>query len=239
MGFRDDREALRARLEAAEHELEAAREENRALRAREELPGGPGTWFLGAPTVVSIERVVEGELPEGAQEELVEALRGRFQTLGQASRVGRSLAWTSASSSSDQGVEVSVAPRAGRTVVRVMERFEGLAGGLFGGVVGGLGGGGLGAVFSLAYLLRVPALLPFLIVGWVGAVYAIVRAYFRATVRRRAMELRAAADELAEIAEASVTAAPRMRVGDEPEGATGTDASERRGGAAGGTGASR
>jgi len=208
---------MRARLDALEQELEDARAENDALRSRDQTPGGPGAWFLGAATILREERSLDGEVPDSAHEDMVEALRARFEALGQVSHVGQSLAWTLAPPASTRIVEASVARRGGRTVIRVTERLGNLAGGLFGGIVGGAGGGGLGFVIPLAFLLRVPALIPFLAVGWLASVYAIVRATYTGIARRRASELRAAADELLAIAEATAEMGPRVRVGTESD----------------------
>lgn len=201
MGFRDDREAMRARVEALEDELEALRRENATLRRRDGLPGGPATLFFGAPVRLRVERVVDGELHESAHEMLVEEARSRFGALGRVTRVGRSFAWSLGPPASTRILEISAAPRRGRTTIRVQEQLANVAGGLFGGIVGGLGGGGLGVVLPLSFALRLPfGLLPLVALAWVTTVYAVVRASFRGLATRRHAELVACADELAELA---------------------------------------
>jgi len=225
MAYRDETERLRARVEELEDELADAHERIAEL----EQPDEPvhartfGEQLAGGPLKIIEERTLDGELPVDAQEDLVEALRKRFNTLGQASSVGRTLTWMGASAQNQRQLEVSVSARNGVTTIRVMERLGNLAGGLFGGIVGGLGGGGLGLWVPLLTVLKSTAWLPFLILSWITFVYLIVRyAYVRVTAKRQA-EVAAAASELARLTRKAIDRQAkrkrkrkRLRVKDQP-----------------------
>lgn len=215
--YRDDREALRARVEHLEGELSEARSELDRLRgggasAEAALARG-GNPFLGAPTTLRLRRRVDGELPAEAMDELVDVLRERFGAVGTIEQGGRGLAWKLQPPDTNRVVQVTVVPADGRTVIRVTERLGNLAGGLFGGIVGGVGGGGLGLVLPLTALIA-PLAAPVAGAVWLLTTYGAVRAGYRASVRRRATELGAVIDELSEItARRTGTATPpRARV---------------------------
>jgi hypothetical protein len=218
MAYRDDREQLRVRVAELEDELKSAREQIRVLEGT--APRGRrgfGELLTGAPLRLLHERVIDGELSAKAHEEIVEALRRRFGALGQASTVGRTLAWSNVVPQGTRAVEISVSARDGKTTVRGMERMSNLAGGLFGGIVGGVGGGGMAFVIPLVLAVRIPALMPIAVLAWVLAVYGAVRVGFARAVAVRDRELQGAVNEIASIVEAEVTRAQaaKVRVGAE------------------------
>jgi membrane protein implicated in regulation of membrane protease activity len=227
MAYRDETERLRARVDELEEELADAHERIAELEEPEEVEHERtfGERFTGAPLRLAVERTLDGELPIEAQEELVEALRKRFNTLGQASSVGRSLTWMGASAQNQRQIEVSVSARNGHTTIRVMERLSNLAGGLFGGIVGGLGGGGLGLWVPLLALAKATFWLPVLILGWILLVYLIVRAIYVRVAAKKQAELAATASELARLGREAIGRAgqrkrkrkrKRLRVKDQP-----------------------
>ncbi|MGH7709751.1 MAG: serine/threonine-protein kinase, partial [Gemmatimonadaceae bacterium] len=98
--------------------------------------------FLGEATTIALEAVIDGEMRERDFDLMVDIIRRALGDAGNVSAVGRSLSWTSTSSS--RKAHVSVLVRDGRTSIYVNERLKDLAGGLFGGIVGGGGGGLIG-----------------------------------------------------------------------------------------------
>jgi hypothetical protein len=111
----------------------------------------PSPW-LGAPTRLVFERVVEGEVPTEEFEGIVAEVRRTLGQNGFPSMLGRSLAWTSTVSgrrrAQGRQVDVSIVPRGGVTTIRVEEEMRNIAGALVGGIVGGAGGGTSGAVIG-------------------------------------------------------------------------------------------
>jgi len=216
MAYRDETEHLRARVAELEDELAGAQQRIHEL----EDPGSVtekslGEKLAGAKLRVVRELVLPGELPAEAHEEIVEILRRRYNVLGQASSVGKSLGWSNAVPQSTRAVEISITARNGKTTIRGVERLGNLAGGLYGGIVGGVGGGGLGLVVPLAITTKSPELIPFAMVAWLTMVYGIVRFAFSRVAAGRERELRAAVDEIATAARASIGAAKKVRVDQE------------------------
>lgn len=205
MAYRDENQHLRARVEELEDELATAKQRIQTLEAPD--AGGEkslGERLAGAKLRIVHEQVLDGELPADSHEELVEVLRRRYNVLGQASSVGKSLGWSNAMPQGTRAVEVSVSARNGKTTVRGVERLGNLAGGLFGGIVGGVGGGGMALVVPLVLALRFPGALPVAIVLWIALVYAVVRAAFARLVQGRDRELRAALDEVTSVARENI-----------------------------------
>lgn len=165
-----------------------------------EQASGFSRRFLGAPTRMSIERVVEGEISVDDHERMAAEIRRLVAPMGsmpsQITSLGRSLsytAWTGAGA-----VEVSVTPRDGRTLIRIDANATPLAGGLFGGIMGGIGGG-LGA--NVAWLIPVALHLPVAagllgLAGVVGGAYALARSIFSAKVNAFHHRLEQLADAL-------------------------------------------
>ena len=157
--------------------------------------------FLGAPTVLSFERVVEVELSEEDFPLLIEEIRLTLRNVGSINTYGKSLAWQTAKSLDQVGrdVHVMVTVRGGQTRIRVEERIGALAGGLFGGIMGGGGGGGGMAIFgSLSAFVGLPVAVLGLI-AWLGGMYGLSRTIFTGVASKRGHELRGLADRLAEL----------------------------------------
>lgn len=168
----------------------------------------PSPW-LGAPTRVVFEKVVEGELPVEQFEDIVTEVRRTIGANGLASVLGRSLAWSTSGAGGRRGpahqVEVGVVVRGGTTTIRVEEEFRNLAGALLGGLVGGGGGGTTGGTIAIGMTLfhSAPATVA-LWVAVVGGFYSLARTIFGNIVRKRERELRGLADRLEEIVTAAV-----------------------------------
>ncbi len=176
----------------------------------------PAGGFLGAPSVLVAERVLEGEvLPEDLGH-LVEEARVTFRAVGHTVHTERAVIWTARRpkdtekefdlgdifNSDDEVADVlmRVGARRGQTHVRVEQRLGGAAGGIFGGVMGGGGGGGLGVVFGVGLgALGLPVALVFAgAVTWVGGTYFLARAIYRAVVQSKQHRLESLADRLVE-----------------------------------------
>lgn len=231
MTYRDDREALSARVAQLEGELDEARALIRRLRG-EGVELTSNRW-LGAPTSIELERFVEGEMPESAREEIIEVLRAQLGQIGRAETIGRTLAWRTERDPQQGGrhVEVLVTIRGGRTRVQVRERLGALAGGLFGGVVGGAGGGAGVPLIVVGGVTGSP-MLTGVGVAWGALTYAIVRAAYSAVVKKRQRELARIATDLEDVVRGAVASAPvRARVeldASEPEEIAAEASSARR-----------
>ncbi|MEO8192821.1 MAG: hypothetical protein ABI681_03145 [Gemmatimonadales bacterium] len=143
----------------------------------------PSPW-VGAPTRLVFERVVDGEIPIDDYEPLVNEMRRTFGDNGVPSVLGRTLAWTSTSTggrrqSRGRQIDVSVVSRGGVTTIRVEEELRNLVGALFGGLVGGGGGGttGISMGIGLGAFHSAP-LAGLLWVAFAGGFYALARAIF-------------------------------------------------------------
>jgi len=177
----------------------------------------PSPW-VGAPTRLVFERVVDGEVSADAYEPLVNEIRRTFGDNGVPSVLGRTLAWTSTSqggrrNSRGRQIDVSVMSRGGITTIRVEEELRNLAGALFGGLVGGGGGGTTGITIGLGMgVFQSPVIAALLWFGLAGAFYATARTIFGSMSAKREKQLRDLADRLQEQVESAVVA-PAAQVG--------------------------
>jgi eukaryotic-like serine/threonine-protein kinase len=151
----------------AEHGLRpVAERDRRPVRVIHDLSK---KGFLSDGANVRLETVFNGETPEDDYDLLVGIIRRHFPDPGMAGVIGRTLTWKGATPNG-RTLEVSVAPRAGRTTVHVHESFRkiltgiygltvvggGLVGGAFIGAIGG-GGGGAAVTLVLSALVAVVA----------------------------------------------------------------------------------
>jgi hypothetical protein len=159
-----------------------------ALERDAPTPGLSGTGLLGAPLRLEFERTVDGEITPGAYEELAETIHSTLSAPGHVSTLGKSFEWHSANP--QRGLRVTIIPRAGRTVIRIEERFGNLLGALMGGIVGGVGGGGGGAAIGVigGVFHQIGLGLAAAGVLIVGSI-VLARTIFRGVVHRRAREL--------------------------------------------------
>jgi len=154
------------------------------LRALDDGPGqGLGAALAGAPLRRVIEREVDGEVGGESQERLSQEIRNVLSSTragshwvlpGGISSIGRSLTLSGFTGTSS--LEVDVAPREGKTLIRLSSDRSQLAGGLFGGIVGGVGGGfGANVGWMIPTLLHLPAAA-----GLLGAALVVLGAYLLA-----------------------------------------------------------
>jgi hypothetical protein len=189
--------------ELAEIAREAGIDPNLLRRAAAEVESRQptNTWaekLAGAPTRISIERTVPGELAPDRFDAIIPLIQRATEGQGTASAVGKTLTWSSRTENNTAAQQVLVASRDGETLIRVEERFNGLAGGLFGGIVGGVGiGAGVGAGGALAGILGSAFLGITLPLTVIGGSYAGARAIYTRIVRRREAAAVRLVDEIA------------------------------------------
>lgn len=154
--------------------------------------------FLGAPSGIRLERLADGELSPDDYEGVVSEIQRTLGEMGTASTLGRTLQWMSAPvgrrRANFRSIQVTLAPRNGRTAIRVEEPLGSFAGRVFGGVMGGVGMGmlPLAAIAGGTLGDMIGATLPFQVAGAItagvallGGTYLLARTIFvRATEKR-------------------------------------------------------
>jgi hypothetical protein len=162
-------------------------------------------WWIGGPTRLLIERVVEGEVPEAEFPMMVDEIRRCLNRPGQVSQIGRTFSWTSAGAGgSTRSTEVAVSVRSGQTRISLREGLGSLIGGIFGGIGGGMGGGGMGPILGIFTHIGSGASVLVAVPVWLATTYAVARTSFHYAVRRRQRELDELADRLASLAQSLV-----------------------------------
>ena len=193
-------------------------------RAAEELDAGTGHLhregaerWLGGPVTIELQRSLPGELPESEFETLAGEIQEAAEGHGQASLLGRTLTWRSATPQGERSLLVTVSSREGRTRIRIEERLHEQAARLFGGIIGGVGGGvglgvglgvGIGALGSAAFATVFPLMV-------ITGSYLLARSIFGSTAWRRQRLLRDLLDRLTDHVE-SVTAGQLLEPGGRP-----------------------
>jgi hypothetical protein len=141
------------------------------------IAGTIAAALAGAPVRRSLEREVDGEIGAEHHEQLAQEIREVLSASGVGTRItsiGRSLTLSGFVGTS--AIELNIAPREGRTFIRIGVDRSQLAGGLFGGIVGGVGGGfGANVGWMIPTLLHLPA-----IAGLAGAGFVVFGAYLLA-----------------------------------------------------------
>jgi hypothetical protein len=193
----------------------------------------PSPW-VGAPTRIVYERVVDGEITSDAYEPIVNEIRRTFGDNGIPSVLGRTLAWTSTQTggrrhSRGRQIDVSVMSRGGVTTIRVEEELRNVAGALFGGLVGGGGGGttGISVGIGMGALHSAP-LAALIWVAVAGGFYTLARTIFGRISEKREKQLGDLTERLQSLVESAAqnpapqvgASAPRS-IGAGVEGATG------------------
>jgi hypothetical protein len=210
VAYREEREALRGRLDELERE-------NAQLRGRLAALGTPKSSphpLLGGALELAHELTIDREL--SAEElERIEAIASERLGRGHRGVRGSRTRWTRVRGS-PRRIDLFVSSRDGRTRIRFFERTHALAGALFGGLGGGVGGGGLAFAVVIGILASPLGALG-LGVAWLGLVYVIVRERFGAIVRRQDLELAALLAEIeSSLAMPTPGVSARVRV-EEPE----------------------
>ena len=159
--------------------------------------------FFGAPTVLVLERTIDGEVSPEEYESLVLEIQRELGGVGSASTLGRSLVWTMTGAdrrpATTRTVQVTITPRNGRTTIRMEEPLRQFAGGLFGTLMGGLGGG-VGSIamgIGMGTFESAPVAAG-LIGAVIGGSYLLARTIFGRTVRSRGDRLQRLMSRLAE-----------------------------------------
>ncbi|MEP6857850.1 MAG: hypothetical protein ABI994_05650 [Gemmatimonadales bacterium] len=172
----------------------------------------PSPW-LGSPTRLVFERVVDGEISTEEFEPLIAEIRRTFGDNGLPSVLGRSLAWSSRMGgrrrSSGRNIDVSVVTRGGLTTIRAEEELGNLAGALFGGIVGGGGGGTTGITMGIGMgVFHSAGIAGLLWVSVLGGMYALARTIFGKVVAGRERQLRDLVGRLEEEISSAVITPP-------------------------------
>lgn len=159
-----------------------------------------GEKLAGGPLLISVERIVPGELSEEALSRIVPEIQRVATGHGNASMVGRTLTWSSETSQRQRTFQVTVSAKDGETLIRAEERLHGLAGSLFGGLMGGMGGGigfgvgmplGIEVLGSAAFAVGFPVLV-------IGGSYFLARTILKRTGRTRRQVLSHLVDQIAD-----------------------------------------
>jgi hypothetical protein len=187
----------------------------------------PNRW-AGAPTLLRLERTIEGEVPADEYEPMVLEIQRVLGGVGSASILGRTLQFSMTGfgrrHASERAVQVTVTPRNGRTTIRVEEPLGPLAGALFGGVMGGMGGGLTGPAIAVGAAAFHSAILATGFAGAaIGGSYLLARTIYGRVVRRRGDRLQELMSRLAEHASATAVRAPGLpRSPEEPRSLEGS-----------------
>jgi hypothetical protein len=214
VSYRDDSDALRAKLAIKEAELAEANAKISAFQG--EPTSQKSNPFLGAPTKLVLERTFDTKLDDALLEKIVRVLRERSDNLGRMERLKDTVSWTSTpqGNTAHQPLEVIIELRGDHTFVRIRERLGQYAGGIFGGLVGGLGGGGAPGAIALSFALGIsPIAIPMVALAWVGAVYLGARGIYKSVATRHAKRNAGAMAAISEI----MDGAPRVRVSRDPD----------------------
>jgi len=158
----------------------------------------PKPW-LGGPTRLFFERVVDAELPETEYQVVVDEIRQLLHNVGTVNQLGRSFSWVATrSASSRRDLEVAVSVRGGRTRITIHENLGPLIGAMYGGIGGGMGGGGMGPIISVVAALHLfpPTSLVFVVPLWLATTFVTARTFYHRSATRREQELARLADRL-------------------------------------------
>ena len=178
---------------AAEAGIEPSLLRRAASALDADLPPEGGNRFLGGPTEIVVERIVDAPLDASGFEPLLAALRGQTRHLGESSTVGRLFGWHGRVDGAK--TEVSVTPAGGRTQIRVRIELDEVALGHFM-LKGTLFGGGAGFTAAMAGLSALGP-LGLLVGGAVaGSGYLWARRGFRTAVEQYQARARAMAAAL-------------------------------------------
>jgi serine/threonine-protein kinase len=166
-------------------------------------------WFIGSPTRIEYDVVVDGEMPEEDYDLIIDHIRHVTGESGQMASVGRSFSWQT--TPERRNMHVSVLSRGGKTTIRVSENMSKRAGAFFGPMMGGFGGGTAGIWIGLgAKMHSIPLGLGLWAVT-IGTSFLAARGFYSRSARKRCEELRALAETLAAKARESIAAAkPRL-----------------------------
>jgi len=182
----------------------------------------PPNKFLGAPSVLRLERTIDGEVPAEEYEPMVLEMQRLLGGASTASTLGRTLQFSltgrNQGHATGREVQVTITPRNGRTTIRVEERLSPIAGGIFGGVMGGAGGGLMGPGIAIGAAAFHSAIMAAGLAGVaIGGSYLLARTIYGRVVRGRGEKLHELMSWLVEHASATAVRAPGLaRPAEEP-----------------------
>lgn len=185
----------------------------------------PSPW-VGAPTHLVFERVVDGELSVDDYEPLINEIRRTMSDNGIPSVLGRTLAWTSSYQggrrrNSGRMVNVNIVSRSGATTIRVEEELRNVAGGVFGGLVGGGGGGTTGISIGIGMgAFHSAGLAAAIWVAVFGSFYTLARTIYGNLAVKREKQMRELTNRLEEQANELISARSAKPVGALPSATT-------------------
>ncbi|MHB1327128.1 MAG: serine/threonine-protein kinase [Gemmatimonadales bacterium] len=140
------------------------------------------TAFTSQPRIV-VERWIEGDVPDDEYPVVVDEVRMTVGNVGQASVLGRSLAWRTVSAPMQSGVRnvsLLVTPSQGRTRLRIEESLTTMMGGYYGGILGGgtalIMPGSMGLAIAA---FGTPLLIPVFLAAGYGGAWVLARKYYR------------------------------------------------------------
>lgn len=171
----------------------------------------PPSRFVGAPSQLNYEVIVDGEMPEDDYDLLIDVIRRATGDTGLVGGIGRAFSWqdNQPGGAPRRNLHISVLPRGGKTTIRVSQNLSSAVGGLFGGIMGGVGGGTTGLWIAVA--TRFPVLGVGLWLGTIAATYLTARGIFGFISRRRERVLRGLAESIAaQIRESIAAAKPKL-----------------------------
>jgi hypothetical protein len=164
---------------------------------------GPGAFWLGSPTVIEWERVVDGEVTESAYDDIVDEVQATLSTEGQVDTLGRSLTWRTVKPvlGKRRAVQVRVTSRGGQTRIHIQERLGELAVTLYSSILVGGGIGGVSTILGIGLgWLGTGLEAGLLSAVWFPGMYALTRAVFRGVSRKKRTDLERLSNRIAEIA---------------------------------------
>ena len=189
--------------------ISAERVEKAARMLESRVPGklpaksGPGVFWLGSSTLLTSERVVDGEASQAVNEDIIDEVQATFSREGQVSGYGRSLTWRTIKPSVGEvrALQVRVTSRSGQTRIQVQERIGELAAALYTSILVGGGVGGVGAILGVGLGVFGAGLeSAVLSVAWFGGLCGLTRSIFTTLSRKKRAELEELSDRLALIA---------------------------------------
>jgi hypothetical protein len=185
------------RVERAAHGLEG--------RERGVAPAGSvvADRWLGAPMLLADERVVDGEVPDSAHDEIIDEVQATFSTEGEAVTRGAALTWRASKPvlGKRRAVQVRVTSKGGQTRIRVEERVGELALTLYSGILIGGGVGGVATILAIGLgWLGHGFESGLLSAAWLGGMYGLTRWVFRLVARGKRADLEALGERIADVA---------------------------------------
>jgi len=163
---------------------------------------GTGAFWLGSPTSIATERVVDGEVTESVHDDIIDEVQATLSTHGLVDKLGSSLTWRTEKPvlGKRRAVQVRVTSRGGQTRIQVQERLGELAVTLYSSILVGGGVGGVATILAIGLAwLGHGFESGLLAAAWVPGMYGLTRAIYRGVARGKRTELEELSERIAEI----------------------------------------